>query len=112
MENPFEQLGERLATIEAFLLRIDTKLSTPLTPPPLDRYIDVKELTELFKVSSVTVWSWEKKGFLQGYRIGRLRKFKLNEVLASPKAIERGILPNSKNSTVIVSNKINTRRNG
>ena len=68
---------------------IPTTINTSFEPPP-DRYIDIKELKELFKVSEVTIWDWEKKGLLKAYRIGRLKRYKLNEILESPKAIERG----------------------
>lgn len=91
MENPFEQLGERLNNIEAFLVSIKKSLNQPLTPPSPDRYIDIKELKELFKVSDVTIWTWERKGLLKAYRIGKIKRFKLNEVMSSPKAIERRI---------------------
>ena len=64
------------------------------TPPPApvaepERYIDQKAVSEIFGVSSVSVWSWEKAGLLQSYRIGNLKRFKYSEVMNSPKAIER-----------------------
>ena len=64
------------------------------TPPPApvaepDRFIDQKAVSEIFGVSSVSVWAWEKAGLLKSYRIGNLKRFKLSEVMNSPKAIER-----------------------
>jgi predicted DNA-binding transcriptional regulator AlpA len=68
--------------------------SKPLPPPPAselqaERFIDTKEVSELLGVSSVSVWQYEKNKVLQSYRIGNLKRFKLSEVLASPKAIQR-----------------------
>ena len=54
-----------------------------------DRYIDTKEVCDLFDVSSVSVWEYEKKGLLKSYRIGNLKRFLLSEVMASPKLIQR-----------------------
>ena len=54
-----------------------------------DRYIDTKEVCDLFGVSTVTVWEYEKKQLLKSYRIGNLKRFLLSEVMASPKLIQR-----------------------
>jgi len=64
------------------------------TPPPApaaepDRFITKKEVAALFGVSEVSVWDWEKKGLLTGYRIGNLVRYKYSEVMASPKMITR-----------------------
>ena len=56
-----------------------------------DRYIDTKEVCDLFDVSSVSVWEYEKKGLLKSYRIGNLKRFLLSEVMASPKLIQRTV---------------------
>lgn len=66
----------------------------PVPPPPTsepiaERFIDTKEVSELLGVSSVSVWQYEKNKVLQSYRIGNLKRFKLSEVLSSPKAIQR-----------------------
>lgn len=64
----------------------------PTTPAPaadLDRYIDQKEVAQIFGVSAVSVWAWEKAGLLKSYRIGNLKRFKYSEVMNSPKLIER-----------------------
>ena len=69
--------------------------TTPVPPQPdneqtIERYIDTKEVMHLLgDVSSVSVWDWEKKGILKSYRIGNLKRFKLSEVMESPKLIER-----------------------
>jgi len=51
--------------------------------------LDQKQVAELLQISTVSVWQWEKKGLLQSYRIGNLKRFKLNEVLEAPKRIVR-----------------------
>lgn len=65
------------------------------TPPPApvaepDRFIDQKEVAQIFGVSIVTCWQWEKANLLQAYRIGNLKRYKYSEVMASPKMIQRG----------------------
>jgi len=65
------------------------------TPPPApvaepDRFITKKEVATLFGVSEVSVWDWQRKGLLTGYRIGNLVRYKYSEVMASPKMIQRG----------------------
>lgn len=67
------------------------KTATPSPPPVIepDRFIDQKAVAEIFGVSGVSVWQWEKAGLLQSYRIGNLKRFKYSEVMNSPKAIER-----------------------
>lgn len=65
------------------------------TPPPApvaepDRFIDQKEVAQIFGVSIVTCWQWEKANLLQAYRIGNLKRYKLSEVMNSPKMIQRG----------------------
>lgn len=54
-----------------------------------ETFIDTKRVSELLDVSSVTIWDWEKKGLLQSYRMGNLKRFKLNEVMAAPTRIKR-----------------------
>lgn len=89
------------STITAFLTGLLTPIikdaikanAIPLPPPaseaPAERFIDTKEVSELLGVSSVSVWQYEKNKVLQSYRIGNLKRFKLSEVLSSPKAIHR-----------------------
>lgn len=54
-----------------------------------DRYIDTKDVCDLYDVSTVTIWEWEKKGLVKSYRIGNCKRFLLSEVMASPKLIQR-----------------------
>lgn len=94
MENIILQ-GVEKAKFMAELRQIfkeENKNSTP-SPAPVkepDRFITKKEVATLFGVSEVSVWDWEKKGLLTGYRIGNLVRYKYSEVMASPKIIQRG----------------------
>ena len=60
----------------------------PLAPDP-ERFLDQKQVAEIFNVSTVLIWDWERKGLLKSYRIGNLKRFKYSEVMASPKLITR-----------------------
>jgi predicted DNA-binding transcriptional regulator AlpA len=86
--NPFEFINEKLNTIELYLSKITpTQDITP--PPPKERFLDQKEVAELFGVSTVSIWQWEKNGFLKSYRIGNLKRFKYTEIVNAPKFINR-----------------------
>ena len=54
-----------------------------------DKYITTKEVAEIYGVSEVSVWDWEKKGFIVGYRIGQTKRYKLSEIMNAPKLIIR-----------------------
>ena len=70
----------------------------PITAPPPapvaepDRFLDQKEVAQIFGVSTVSVWQWEKAGLLKSYRIGNLKRFKYSEVMNSPKLIELSLI--------------------
>lgn len=72
----------------AVALKISTFSTLPPLPPE-EKFIDQKEVAQVYGISSVSVWQWEKKGLLQSYRIGNLKRFKLSEVLEAPKKIVR-----------------------
>ncbi len=64
------------------------------TPPPAvapdpERFLTKKQVAEMFAVTEVSIWDWERKGLLTGYRIGNLVRYKYSEVMASPKMITR-----------------------
>lgn len=93
MGNPFTEIAERLHNIEGLLLNLDERLITTAPPAPVgeaERFLTKKEVATVFGVSEVSVWDWEKKGLLTGYRIGNLVRYKYSEVMASPKMIQRG----------------------
>ncbi|MFT6479787.1 MAG: putative DNA-binding transcriptional regulator AlpA [Spirosomataceae bacterium] len=86
--NPFEGIMEKLHSIE---LRVE-KLTPPqptAPPPPEERFVDQKEVAGLYGVSTVSIWQWEKKGFIKSYRIGNLKRFKYTEIINAPKFINR-----------------------
>lgn len=88
MENPFLAIERRLQTIEGYLVKFTPQQPTP--PPPLEeRFLDQKEVAELFGVSTVSIWQWEKNGFIKSYRIGNLKRFKYSEIINAPKFINR-----------------------
>jgi len=88
--NPFDTIENQLAEIYSFLLRNQKSATiSETTTLNSEQYIDTKRVAEILEVSSVTIWDWEKKGLLQSYRIGNLKRFKLSEIMAAPKPIKR-----------------------
>ena len=87
MGNPFEIIEAKLSSIEIYL----QKLKPVETPPQkeTERFLDTKQVAELYGVSSVSIWQWEKANILKSYRIGNLKRFKYSELLESPKLIQR-----------------------
>lgn len=87
MGNPFEIIEAKLSSIEIYLQKLK-----PVELPPLkedERFLDTKQVAELYGVSSVSIWQWEKANILKSYRIGNLKRFKYSELLESPKLIQR-----------------------
>ena len=87
--NPFEVFDARLTEIQSLLVEIRHRKEEPQPTDKSDTYIDQKRVAEILDVSSVSVWEYERKGFLKSYRIGNLKRFLLSEVMASPKLIQR-----------------------
>lgn len=85
------EVSELLTSVRQIVeTAVKNATATPVpVEPTLDRFIDQKAVSEIFGVSAVSVWAWEKAGLLQSYRIGKLKRFKYSEVMNSPKAIER-----------------------
>jgi predicted DNA-binding transcriptional regulator AlpA len=87
--NPYEAIFERLESIENCLAQLK-----PNTPPiqqvqPEERFLDVKQTSQFFGVSTVSIWQWEKAGIIKSYRIGNLKRFKYSELVDCPKLIIR-----------------------
>lgn len=83
------RLNELELLIEKSVLKV---LQKPLPPPPLqveERFLDVKQTAQLFGVSTVTIWSWERANLIQSFRLGNLKRFKYSLLLQSPKLIQR-----------------------
>lgn len=87
MNNPFEQLNERLSNIENLLLEIKHKPVEEEKPGNLT----VKETAEVLKVSEQSVHNYIKKGFLKAQKVGRLLLIKrtdLDNALAEVKSLK------------------------
>jgi len=88
--NPFEILETKLDNILLALSeqhRLREKQETLEADSEI--FIDKDRVKEILGVSHVTIWDWEKRGILQSYRIGNLKRFKLSEIMAAPKPINR-----------------------
>ena len=68
--NPFEAFDSQLTEIKSLLVEIRHKKEEPQPTGTNDTYIDQKRVAELLDVSGVSVWEYERKGFLKSYRIG------------------------------------------
>jgi predicted DNA-binding transcriptional regulator AlpA len=88
MENPFLAIEKRLQTIEEYLVKLTPPQPTA-PPPPDERFVNQKKVAELYGVSTVSIWQWEKNGFIKSYRIGNLKRFKYSEIINAPKFINR-----------------------
>lgn len=68
---------------ESILVDVRAELKTlsqnfqPITPP---EYLTRKEVSEILKVSLVTLSDWNKKGILKPYRLGNLIRYKRKEI--------------------------------
>ena len=87
MQNPFESIEAKLSSIEIYLQRL--KPIEPAKTPEPERFLDTKQVADLFGVSTVSIWQWEKLQILKSYRIGNLKRFKYSEIIESPKLIQR-----------------------
>lgn len=84
-------------TVEELVASIETKIeqrlkkftSQPAIAADPERFLTKKQVAEMFAVTEVSIWDWERKGLLTGYRIGNLVRYKYSEVMASPKMILR-----------------------
>lgn len=88
-QNPFEAIYSSLQSIEEKISKLSPSLPQPPTVQVEERFLDVKQTAELFGVSTVSIWSWEKSQIIKSYRIGNLKRFKYSELLECPKLILR-----------------------
>jgi len=87
-QNPFEQIDQRLTNIEKLIIDLPDILSAPkkvvqqadLLDSMPDR-LRSRDLKKLFKISSVTIWKWSKKGLLIPQVINGRNYFAKEEVL-------------------------------
>lgn len=87
--NPFEAIDNRLQSIEEKISQL--KLSPPqqTSAQVEERFLDVKQTAQLFGVSTVSIWQYEKQGLIKSYRLGQNKRFRYSELLQSPKLIQR-----------------------
>lgn len=81
-----ETLLSRFETI------IDKKLGALIVPPDQsepEKLKTKKEIAEFLGISLVTIWQLEKKGLIQGYRLGNGVRYKQSEILANLQLIQR-----------------------
>lgn len=72
-----EELKEQTNTaIEAAFLKHADKFH----PKEKTSYLTRKDISDIFKISLVTVNDWSKLGILKPYRLGRLVRFKSDEI--------------------------------
>ena len=45
-----------------------------------EEFLTPQELADKYKVSLVTLWSWDKKGITKPVRIGNAKRYKLSDV--------------------------------
>ena len=81
MNNPFEQINDRLLNIEGLLINLQSK-ETP-QPGKNEKPITQTELCEFLSITPQTVIRWKKKGKIPFFRIGTAIRFNLDEVLKS-----------------------------
>ena len=67
--------------------RLKSFAPTPSTPNDAEEFLTREETAKLLKCSLPTLWDWSNKGLLKSYRIGNKVRYKRNEVMSSPKAI-------------------------
>lgn len=88
-QNPFEAIYSSLQSIEEKISKLSPSPPQSPTVQVEERFLDVKQTAELFGVSTVSIWSWEKSQIIKSYRIGNLKRFKYSELLECPKLILR-----------------------
>ena len=78
----FEKLPEALSYLieeVADLKRIVTKQPKQSTPKE-EEYLTPAEMIQSLKISSVTLWHWDKKGITQPLRIGKLKRYRRSDL--------------------------------
>jgi hypothetical protein len=72
-----DELKEHLMTVVRAELKSIAQISQPITPLV---YLTRKETARILKVSLVTLSDWNKKKILNPYRLGKLIRYKSNEI--------------------------------
>ena len=91
MVNPYELLSDQMQDIKSLVLELrKNQVPTIGTPETPDRYVNRNEAREILGgVSDPTLWEWENKGIIKGYRMGNKVFYKYSELMQSGKFIDR-----------------------
>lgn len=84
MENSstlFQSSPEGLVKLLMVAIREELKQFKTEESKPIDELLSKKEVCELLKIKSVTLWRWQKQGKIQTYGIGKSRYYKKAEIL-------------------------------
>lgn len=85
---PADQLRTMMIEAASIALQYNTPKVAPATEA--DELLTPKETAQLLKVSTVTVWDWEKRGILNARRIGNQVRYLRSEVIAAARQKKGG----------------------
>lgn len=85
----FRPIFEEVITDSINKINSGVSTSTPPATTKPESYVTKKQASELYQVSEVTLWKWEKLGLIQGYRIGKLLRYKHSELVEAMSKINR-----------------------
>jgi excisionase family DNA binding protein len=71
--------------------RLKSFTPKPSTPSDAEEFLTREEVAKLLKISLVTLHDWTNRDLLKSYRIGNKVRYKRNEVMQSPKAINNNM---------------------
>ena len=86
--NPFEIIDSRLQNIEDSLQQLIKKPDPK--PPTEEKYLTTDQVCELWSISRVSLWNWDKKGITNPVSIGNLKRYRLSDIENLGKSMEGG----------------------
>ncbi len=78
----FDQVPEAIGKLieeVANLKKIVAKKSEQSTPKE-EEYLTPAEMIQCLKISSVTLWHWDKKGITRPLRVGNLKRYRKSDL--------------------------------
>lgn len=72
-----EQLKE---VVQGYLEELLLQLKQKEQEVKKDRLLTCDEVMKILKCSRFSLWNWEKKGYIKGYRIGRKVSYKESDI--------------------------------
>lgn len=78
MENPFEEINERLKGIEK---KLNNLLSRENVSENKEELLTRDQTCELLSINSSTLWHWTNKAKVKAYGIGGKRYYKRSELI-------------------------------